>query len=366
MFGQDQGVPDIMSVDQARELVLASVKPLPAQEVDLLDAVGRVAAYDHTSDTDVAPFETSARDGYAVRSADLRLASAAAPVELDVTAEIPAGSSYSGVIGEGQCARIMCGATMPEGTDATVMYEYVQATRLDGTKGGRVAFTKPVEPGDKVRHAGNEARSGEVIVHAGDVVSPLAVGFMADCGILRCAVHSRPRVALLPTGSELVNANDKPTPGKIRATNGHLLAALSRRAGADVDVYAPVPDDYDVLCSQVVHAACEHDVVVTTGGAAGGDYDFIKRVLMNSGELLVARVRMAPGPAQSFGLVEGTPVFGLPGMPAAVMVGYSLLVRPALRRLAGHVDVGFVRVRARITRSERLGSYPTPRIWRNS
>ena len=329
-------VPKLISLEEARELVLSRVDVLAKEEVDILDAIGRVAACDLASDIDIAPFAHAAMDGFALRAEQLAGASPESPVKLDVIAEVPAGSHFGGPIGGGQCVRIMTGAPLPDAADAVVKYEIVSVVDGDGREGSRVAFSAPAKVGDNVRPVGEEAHAGEVIVRAGEVIHAAGVGFLAGCGITRCATYRRPRVAIIATGSELVEPTEVPGPGKIRNSNSYALAASAIDAGALPTVLPISPDDFDGLRAEVLAAAAEFDFVVTSGGAANGDYDFIKQVVEDAGELLMTTVNMRPGKAQTFGIVAGTPVFGLPGNPAAAYLGFEMIIRPALRKMQGY------------------------------
>lgn len=328
-------MPEMISLEEAQELVLARVSALPVETVSVLDAVGRVAAADLASDIDVSPFAHSAMDGFALHAEDIAAASEEAPVELDVIAEIGAGDVYEGAIEHGQCVRIMTGAALPDDADAVVKYEIVGVVVGDGKPGSRVSFAAPTKAGSNIRPAGEEARAGEVIVHAGEVIGTAGVGFLAGCGVLEVPVYRRPRVAIAATGSELVDPSQVPTPGKIRNSNSYALAACAKAAGAEPVLLPIVKDTYEALATTVRNAVGEYDFVVTSGGAANGDFDFIKPVVDDLGELLMTTVNMRPGKAQTFGIVEGTPVFGLPGNPAAAYLGFELIIRPALRKMQG-------------------------------
>lgn len=341
-------VPEMISLEDARALVLSRVEALETEEVGILDVTGRVAAEDLASDIDISPFAHAAMDGFALRAAQLEGASADAPVELDVVAEVPAGAWYDGAIEEGQCVRIMTGAPLPTAADAVVKYEIVDVVAGDGREGSRVSFAKSASVGDNIRAAGEEAKAGEVIVRAGEVVHSAGVGFLAGCGVTRCKTYRRPRVAIIATGSELVEPTEVPTQGKIRNSNSYALAACAIDAGAVPTVLPISPDDFDGLRAEVLAAAAEYDFVVTSGGAANGDYDFIKKVVDDAGELLMTTVNMRPGKAQTFGIVEGTPVFGLPGNPAAAYLGFEMIVRPALRKMQGYSHFERPHVKARL------------------
>ena len=326
---------EMISLEEARALVLSHVRPLPVETVPVLEAVGRVAAADLASDIDIAPFAHSAMDGFAVRASELAEASPESPVELDVIAEVAAGDVFEGVIGAGQCVRIMTGAPLPADADAVVKYEVVDAVSGDGKPGSRVAFRAPADARANVREAGEEARAGEVVVGRGEVVGAAGVGFLASCGITEVPTYRRPRVAVIAIGSELVAPTEVPAPGKIRNSNSYALAACAQAAGAVPAVLPIVEDTHEALAAAVRDAAVSYDFVVTSGGASNGDFDFIKPVVEELGQLLMTTVNMRPGKAQTFGLVDGTPVFGLPGNPAAAYVGFEMIVRPALRKMQG-------------------------------
>lgn len=341
-------MPEMISVEEARALVLSRVEALSVETVPVLEAVGRVAAADLKSDIDIAPFAHSAMDGFALRAEDIAQASEEAPVELDVIAEVAAGDVYEGPIEAGQCVRIMTGAPLPEAADSVVKYEVVDVVSGDGKPGSRVSFATPTFLRSNVRDAGEEARAGETIVTQGEVIGSAGVGFLAGCGIVEVPVHGRPRVAVIAIGSELVDPTEVPTPGKIRNSNSYALAASAQAAGAMPTVLPIVEDTHEALAAAVRKAASVYDFVVTSGGASNGDFDFIKPVVEELGELLMTTVNMRPGKAQTFGVVDGTPVFGLPGNPAAAYVGFEMIVRPALRKMQGFSRFDRPRVMARL------------------
>lgn len=341
-------MPEMISLEEARDLVLKRVAATPVETVPVLDAVGRVAAADLASDIDISPFAHSAMDGFAVHAAELEGASEENPVELDVIAEIGAGDVYDGPIEAGQCVRIMTGAPLPDAADAVVKYEVVGIVTGDGKPGSRVSFTAPTKLRNNVREAGEEARAGEVVVHAGEVIGTAGVGFLAGCGVLEVPVHRAPKVAIAATGSELVDPSEVPTAGKIRNSNSMALAACAKAAGCEPTILPIVEDTYEALEETVRAAVRDFDFVITTGGAANGDFDFIKPVVEGTGELLMTTVNMRPGKAQTFGIVEGTPVFGLPGNPAAAYCGFEMIIRPALRKMQGYSHFERPIVKARL------------------
>ena len=343
----------MISLEEARELVLSRVTPLEAETVDLLDAAGRVAAADLKSDIDVSPFAHAAMDGYAVRRCDLAGATAESPITLEVIDEVPAGGVFEGTPQAGQCVRIMTGAALPSCFDAVVKYEIVSMVEGDGKPGGRVAFSAQPKERDNVREAGEEARAGEIVVNKGEAITTAGVGFLAGCGVLRVPVYRKPRVAIIPIGSELVPPSENPGPGHIRNSNSYALAACAKAAGCEADMFDIVPDDEAALEAAVRKAAATHDFVVTSGGASNGDFDFIKPVVERAGELLMTTVNMRPGKAQTFGLVKGKPVFGLPGNPAAAYCGFEMIVRQALRKMQGYSHFNRPVVRARLSQDTK-------------
>jgi molybdopterin molybdotransferase len=223
----------------------------------------------------------------------------------------------------------------------------------DGKPGSTVAFAAPCELGSNVRKAGEEARAGEVVVGAGEVISCAGVGYLASCGVLDVPTYKRPRVAIMATGSELVHPSEVPGPGHIRESNSYAIAACVRAAGAEAVKLPIVVDTFEALRDAVKDAAAKYDFVITTGGAANGDFDFIKPVVDSLGELLMTTVNIRPGKAQTFGIVDGTPVFGLPGNPAAAYCGFELIIRPALRKMMGYSHFEHPHIWAKIAKDQK-------------
>lgn len=325
----------MVSVEEARALVLGKVDTLDVERVDLVEALGRVAAEDLTSDIDITPFAHAAMDGFALKSTQIEAASSEEPVILKVVAEIPAGGTYDDDIAADECVRIMTGAPLPACADSVVKYELVDYRGSDGRAGSEVAFVEPTKERSNVREAGEEIAQGEVAIHAGEVIRAAGVGFLASCGITEVPVYRRPKVAVLSIGSELVGPDVMPGPGQIRDGNSYALAACVKDAGGIPTIYPFIKDDFTSILDAVVLACQDHDFVVTSGGASNGDYDFIKDVIGQIGTLEMTLVNMRPGKAQAFGLAEGVPVFGLPGNPAAAFCGFEMLIRPALRKMQG-------------------------------
>ncbi len=318
----------VIDLEDAQQTVLAACPPLAPVVTALADVVGRVLAEDVVSGEDVPPFANTAVDGYAVRAADL----AAAPVELDVVGEVAAGAPpFAGVVGPGQAVRVMTGAPMPAGTDAAAMVE--DSERLDGD---RVRLHRSVAAGAAVRGAGDDVRAGDVVVRAGTVVTPAVAGVLASVNAREVLAHRPVRVAVLSTGDELVGDGSPLRPGQIRESNATMLAPLLAAAGCVVDHLGIVRDDESTLERVLREAAASNDAIVTSGGVCMGDYDVVKAVLGRIAEMTWMQIAIKPAKPFAFGLLDGVPVFGLPGNPVSSLVSFELLARPALRRMMGH------------------------------
>ena len=324
----------MISVEEAQQQVIARIHVLGPENAPLLGALGRVLAADVVSDIDIAPFDNSAMDGYAVRAADVAGASADSPVTLAVLEHIPAGVAPAVAIGPGQASRIMTGAPMPAGADAVVMVERTRTGENGGGAGGTAEILAAVAPGENVRYRGEEVRAGDAVMLAGEIVGAAGIGLAASVGHAELSVYRRPRVAIVSTGDELVDVTDKPGPGKIRNSNSYTLAAQVTLAGGDPHVLG-IARDTAAETRALLKRASEFDLMVTTGGVSMGDFDVVKDVLEEIGELDFWKVAMRPGAPQTYGTIDGTPFFGLPGNPTSGMVGFELFVRPAMRKMAG-------------------------------
>ena len=318
------------SVATALAEILARLEPLPPRRVALDEALGLVLAQDITSTVDLPPFPNSAMDGFAVRAADVASASREAPVRLKVLADAPAGTVVRCEVVSGTAVRIMTGAELPPGTEAVVPVEHTSSTREE------VAVFRSVRKGGNLRAAGEDVHAGERVMACGAAVRPAEIGLLAAIGVTEVAVRPAPRVAVITTGSELVAAEDQPGPGQIRDANLHALAAQVRVTGAVPRLFPRVPDRREAVAAAVREALATCDVVLTNGGVSAGEYDFLKETLEGLGALQVfCQVNQKPGRPLIFWLLEGKPVFGLPGNPVAAMVCFELYVRPALRKLLG-------------------------------
>lgn len=321
-----------MDVEKARSLVLEGIEPLPAEDVALGDALGRVLAEDVSSADAVPGFDNSAMDGFAVRAADTDPAGEGSPVRLEITGESRAGHPASEAVGEGQAIRISTGAMLPEDADSVVRIE--EASVEDGV----LVTEANVEPGRDIRRAGEDIQPGDVVIEAGTQIGPSELGVLASVGrgTVRCT--RRPTLALVSTGDELLDPEDEMTPGGVRNTNAWALRALATLAGAEVVSLGRAGDD-PAATREAVAKALEADVAVVCGGVSVGDHDHVRPALEELGaEQRFWGVALRPGRPTWFGTHGGEGAglaFGLPGNPVSAIVTFLLFVRPALRKLAG-------------------------------
>jgi molybdopterin molybdotransferase len=327
----------VIPLPEARALVLESCGPRAPVQVPIDEALGCVIGAPVVATEAVPPFVNSSRDGYALRSADTSVAGGRhGPVRLRVVATIMAGSVFDGTIGPGEAARIMTGAPLPTGADAVCMLE----DSADEDGGSVVAIDQPVGPGQAVRRAGEDVAVGDVVAEAGTVVAPGHIGVFANLGVAAVWVHPRPRIGVLSTGDELVAGPGPLGPGQIRDANRHVLLALVDREGWEPVDLGVVGDDESALGHAFDRSVSACDALVTSGGVSVGDLDIVKVVLEKRcpGTMRWMQVAIRPAKPFAFGTLEGvgTPVFGLPGNPVSAMVSFELLVRPAIRRMAGH------------------------------
>jgi molybdopterin molybdotransferase len=313
---------------------LSDVAPLPAERVPLDAAPGRALAEDLVAEVDLPAFSAATMDGYALRAADARRAGARLPVAFEVFAGHPAAAPLP----PGACCRIFTGAPIPEGADAVEQQEQVR-------RAGRAAvFARAAVRGRFVRRHGSDVARGQLAIAEGTALDAGRIALAAALGRAELPVHRRPRVAILPTGDEIVPVGRPPRPGQIVETNGHALLAAAREAGAEPLLLPIAPDDPAAL-RRALEAAHGCDALVTIGGVSVGARDHVRAALAAAGARIdFWRVALRPGKPLTFGRWGRAAVFGLPGNPTSASVGFELFVRPALRALAGLRGSGRLRI----------------------
>jgi molybdopterin molybdotransferase len=328
----------VLTVEEAIGQILARVEPLGIERVDVMAALGRVLAEPIVSRATIPPWPNSSMDGYALRAQDTN----GEPVELAVVGRIIAGAMPSRALHAGESMRIFTGAPLPEGADAVVPQEDVAAD------GDRVTVRGRIAPGAYVRPAGEDVRTGDVVVEPGGVIGAAEVGLLATLGYSQVRVHRRPRVAILSTGNELADLGTQPGPAQIPNTNTYSLMAQVIEAGGEPVNLGVAPDRMEAIAERVRWGFASADVLVTSAGVSVGELDLVREALERSGaELHLWKVSMRPGKPITFGTRDDRPVFGLPGNPVSAMVTFELFVRPALRRMQGARVIDRPRIRAR-------------------
>ncbi|MGB7212752.1 MAG: gephyrin-like molybdotransferase Glp [Gemmatimonadales bacterium] len=325
--------PDPLSARDAAHRVLAAARRQPPLRVPLDDALGLVLAEDVVSPIDLPPHRNSSMDGYAVRAADIQTASANTPVRLRVVDRIPAGTSPAGTVGAGECARVFTGSQVPAGADCVVRQEDTTV------EGDAIRVLNDRDRGANIRQAGEDLRRGALAITAGTRLTPGHLGLLAALAESAPMVVRRPRVAILCSGDEVVDI-DRPeeilSGQKVGSASTHALLALIREAGGEPIDLGIAPDSVDAIRAHLARAL-DADLIVTAGGISVGDHDHVRPAVQAAGGTIdFWRARIRPGGPVAAGTVGGIPWVGLPGNPVSAMVTFELLVRPAIRKMAGH------------------------------
>jgi molybdopterin molybdotransferase len=350
----------MISIEEARERILAVISRLDAVDVPLSDAVGQVLAEDVVSPLTIPPLDNTAMDGYAVIAADTEGASPDTPVRLAVAGEVAAGYIYPGRIGRGAAVRIMTGAPIPAGADSIVPFEETDepAGRNFGAfakSTDSVGVFKAARPGNNIRRAGEDIKAGETVLGSGTELHAAQIGVLASLGKSTARVYRRPVVAILSTGDELLELGQPYEPGKIYDANSYSVAALVSEAGAIPKRLGIARDTVEELTAKV-NEGLDADLLVTSAGVSRGDYDVVKDVLMREGEIGFWTVRMRPGKPLAFGVFRSggrtVPHIGLPGNPVSSMVTFELFGRPAIYKMMGRQ--GWERPMVRVTLEDRV------------
>jgi molybdopterin molybdotransferase len=314
-----------LSFEEARDLIVSSIEPLSGERVSLIEAGGRVLLESVSAPWDLPPWDNSAMDGFAVRSADCADIS-----PLIVSGYTPAGGASASALEPGCAVRIMTGAPIPPGCDAVIPFENADETN------GRVIPRGPVCAKDHIRYRGEDVVAGTIVLPEGTVLRPAEINMLATFSRSFVTVHRRPRIAILSTGDELVELGDPLTPGRIINSNALSLAVSVRELGAEPILLGIARDEPESLREKLA-AGLSADVLITSAGVSAGDRDFVREVLTQMGVRPVFwKVDIKPGRPMAFGLREKLPVFSLPGNPVSTMITFEEFVRPAILKMMGH------------------------------
>lgn len=314
---------EMISFEQAFDIVINTGFRTGTEAISYTGSLNRILAGDVVSDMDLPPFNKSSVDGFACRKADMEN-------ELEILETIPAGKWPSVQVGRDQCSRIMTGAPVPDGADCVLMVEETEII-----SSGKIRFIGSFKK-ENIAMKGEDVRVGETLLRAGKVIRPQDIAVMASAGHVSVKVSIMPKVAVISSGSELVEPDEKPGISQIRNSNASQLMAQVARAGASGRYYGIAADDEALTLSIVENAIAENDMVLITGGVSMGDFDFVPSVLERAGvKILFTRVAVQPGKPTTFGFHPKAPVFGLPGNPVSSFIQFELLVRPLLSKMMG-------------------------------
>jgi molybdopterin molybdotransferase len=316
----------MIPVSEAIQIVESQTAKLSAENVSLEASVGRILAQDIVADTDLPPFDRAQMDGYALRAADV----ARVPARLRIVGESAAGAGWHQEMHAGEAVRIMTGAPVPKGADS------VQQVELTRAHDSQVEILETVELGRSIVRQASEIRSGETVLRAGEQINASMIATLASFGYAQVKVARRPRVAVMATGSELVDVGQKPGRDQIRDSNNYTIAAYAEQANAIIERLPLAGDDTGELKRQIALAADRCDVLITSGGVSMGVYDFTKAALKEIGaEIFFERIALRPGKPTVFARLGDSLIFGLPGNPVSVSVTFNLFARVSLLALQG-------------------------------
>lgn len=322
----------MISVEEALERILAEIKPLSVEQVPLPAALGLVLAQDIVAQEDIPPFSNSAMDGFALRSRDSQPRHEGQLPRLKVTGEVAAGYVADSAVEEGTAIRIMTGAPVPEGADTVIQ---VELTRSDGPDSEWVEIMEAVAPGNNIRPAGDDMHRGQTVLLRGTEIGSWAIGVLATLGWATVPVIRRPQVAILGTGDEVIDVDQPLQPGQIRNSNSYLIEAAVRQAGAIPHRLGVARDTVESLREKFSEAV-QYDLIITSGGVSVGDFDLVKNIMSEQGQINFWRINMRPGKPVAFGHIGRIPLLGLPGNPVSTAVTFELFGRPVIRKMLGH------------------------------
>ncbi|HHO75364.1 MAG TPA: molybdopterin molybdenumtransferase MoeA [Deltaproteobacteria bacterium] len=315
----------MITVKQARDIILGSIAALPQELVCLEDAIGRYLSTDIISNIDIPPWDNSAMDGYAVHCADIDDTGK----QLKIAYELPAGTTPKGPFGKDQAVRIMTGAPVPPGTDAVIMREHTSEQDT------YIIIDKLPKPHQHIRLKGEDIKNGDLVLRKGIRIGPAQIGILASLRRILVPCHQRPAVAILATGDEIADLDEELSQGKISSSNSYTLISLVKELGG-IPIYLGVARDNREDLVEKLSQAKKADLILTSGGVSMGDYDIVKEVMSQGGNAMdFWKVEMKPGKPLAFGKISDIPAIGLPGNPVSTMTSFYQFARPAILKLMG-------------------------------
>jgi molybdenum cofactor synthesis domain-containing protein len=349
----------LVSHEEAMATILRTCIPTERiEKIPIDDASGRVLAFDVKADRFVPPFERSAMDGYAVIAEDTYGADES-EIYLELDGVIHAGEVSIQEVRKGHCIQIATGSPLPNGANSVVMVEYTER------HGDRILITRPVYPGANVSKKGEDIEVGDIVLTSGAWLAPAKIGALAALGWTDVEVYAKPRVAVIPTGEEIVPPGENLNPGQIYDVNSFTLEAILRANGAQVDRFGIVGDDYSAL-KDAIEKALQHDLVILSGGSSVGEKDLLAGILADMGEVLFHGVQIKPGKPTLFGVAQNTPIFGMPGYPTSCLSNAYIFLNPAVRQIGRlppeHQNTVFVKISKRIVSASGRQQFLTVRI----
>ena len=335
---------DMLSVEDALQRILSYIRVLEPEEKPILDVLGQVMAVDVFSELDIPPLDNSAMDGYAVQARSVKGASRESPVVLHVIGSVAAGELPLREVTPGTALRIMTGAPVPSGADAIVPFEDTDevSCRTSGESLSKIGICVEVDEGADIRPAGEDVRKGQAVLHKGTVLRPAEIGVLASLGSSKVRVIRRPIVGVLATGDELTELGDERGPGKIFNSNSYSVASAVLRYGGIPRVLGIARDNLDSMNAKL-REGLETDMLITSAGVSKGDYDMVKDVLANHGNIDFWSVRMRPAKPLAFGVLNApngshVPHLGLPGNPVSALVAFEQFGRAAIYKMLGKTN----------------------------
>jgi molybdenum cofactor synthesis domain-containing protein len=334
----------LISYQEAKDVIDRHTSAITRTEgVAIDDAVNRVLAEDVVAKMNVPPFTRSAMDGYAVKAKDTFDAGQFKPQVFKVIGELHAGENPSKKIKSGECIQISTGAVMPEGADSVIMVEDTER------EGNEVKVFKSITPGTNIGKMGGDIKEGAVILNAGIMLDAGKVGVIASQGLSKIKVYEKPRIAIIPTGEEVVQGGKKLQPGQLYDINSHTISALVSASGG-VPVRIDIAGDKAEELRAAVKEALKSDIVVLSGGSSVGERDLLVDVIDMWGEILFHGVQVKPGKPTIFAMIEGKPLMGMPGYPTSCLINSYLFLVPAIRKLANLPQRSGDTVKAKLSR----------------